>query len=218
MNKVLAGLLACSALSTSVLANSDIPAPQNDSSSDLTQTNKTDNKGLYVGVEYFNGESSYEASFSDHRIESQDIDVDQDGFRVKFGAQLPNNLRVQGYVKKEEIEDDSNAIYGFGAEFLKIFAVNNKILPFVKGGVGLDWTDLETDGTVYLSEDEIYGYGLKVGAGAMYKVTNTLELVGGLDLQYRRWQDIEIYQLSRNITIEQNDTSITLYAGVNFHF
>jgi len=218
MNRLLAGILACSALTSSVLADTNESEMQQSPDSEVSQSKKSNNRGLYVGVEYFNGESSYDVSFSDPRIVSQSTDLDQDGFKVNFGAKLPSNIRIQGYFRNEKLEGSDNRIYGLGAEFLKVFEVNSKLMPFIKGGAGYDWTDLETEPGFYLDEDTIYAYSLKIGAGAMYKLTDTVELVGGLDLQYRKWQDIDVYYGYRFATIEQDDTSKTLFAGVNFHF
>lgn len=218
MNRLLAGIFACSVLSSSVLADTHEPQPHESSEAAVSQSEKSNSSGLYVGAEYFNGESSYDLSFSDPRIVSQSVDLDQDGFKVNFGAKLPNNIRIQGYFKNEKLEGADNRIYGLGAEFLKVFEASSKFFPFIKGGAGYDWTDLETEPGLYLEEETIYGYSLKVGAGAMYQLTDTIELVGGLDLQYRKWQDIDLYYGYRVVTIEQNDTSKKLYVGVNFHF
>lgn len=218
MNRLLAGILVCSALISSVLADTHESETQPSPDTEISQSEKSNSSGLYVGVEYFLGESSYDVSFSDPRIVSQSTDLDQDGFKVKFGAKLPSDIRIQGYFKNEKLEDTDNRVYGLGAEFLKVFELNSKLLPFIKGGAGYDWTELETDGWAYMEEDTLYAYSLKVGAGAMYKLTDTVELVGGLDLQYRKWQDIDVYYGYRFATIEQNDTSKALYAGINFHF
>lgn len=218
MNRLLAGIFACSALTSSVLADTNEEQAPQSPDHDVSQTKDSNSNGLYFGAEYFYGESSYDVSFSDPRIVSQSIDLDQDGIKVKFGAKLPSNIRIQAYFKNEKLEGADNRIYGLGAEFLKIFEVNSKLLPFIKGGAGYDWTDLETEPGLYLEEETIYGYSLKVGAGAMYQLTDTIELVGGLDLQYRKWQDIDLYYGYRVVTIEQNDTSKKLYVGVNFHF
>jgi hypothetical protein len=60
----------------------------------------------------------------------------------------------------------------------------------------------------------INSFSIKLGAGVMYKITTNFELLAGLDLQARGWEDIAFL----TTTIKTSETSSKLYIGVNFHF
>ena len=75
--------------------------------------------------------------------------------------------------------------------------------------MGYGW--MNVDG---YTDDSIAAVSMKIGTGAMYKVTENIELLAGVDLQYRKWQDV---QIGVN-TIEMSEKSTKLYAGLNFHF
>ena len=180
---------------------------------------------LYFGIDGFTGETNYNVEYSGYRplaLSDYDKDLDQDGIRLKFGAELEDNWRVQGYLQGEKIEEMDNKAYGVGVDVIKGFEVTPKFQPFVLAGVGLHSMELnDRDNAVY-DDDYTTGFSLKVGLGLMYRLTEAFELVGGLDWQYRAWSDVDVVEVRGgnvyDYTLEQDDTSTTFYAGLNFHF
>ena len=60
--------------------------------------------GFFVGVDYFSGETEINRDISSN--ESFERELDHSGFRLKFGVQSKRNIRVQGYIKIEDLEDE----------------------------------------------------------------------------------------------------------------
>ena len=180
---------------------------------------------LYFGIDGFTGETNYSVEYSGYRplgLYNYDKDLDQDGIRLKFGAELEDNWRVQGYLQGEKIEAMDNKAYGIGVDVIKGFELTPKLQPFVLAGVGLHSMELNDKYGVVYDDDYATGFSLKVGFGLMYRLTKAFELVGGLDWQYRAWSDVDVVEVrAGNVyayTLEQDDTSTTFYAGLNFHF
>ena len=228
MNNTSIGLLAFSLLATPAFADFQTEAPVEPhiiSSADTTNptnTSKQRDTKLYVGLDIFKGESSAEgkmrSSYYGDTVAELDDDFDQDGFRVKFGAELENNWRLQGYFKNEDFDLFDESVYGLGLDLIKAFQASDKLHPFIQAGIGYDWTKLPKDSSFEFTEDSLGAVNFKLGLGAAYRITNTIEVLGGLDWQYRTWQDIELVGLYDKLTIDQEDTSKSLYLGLNIFF
>jgi len=229
MNNASIGLLAFSLLSAPAFAEPQTETPvepqaQNTAESQAVtpvETTEQQNTRLYVGLDVFKGETNYEETIDDFSY-SKDIDLDQDGFRLKFGAELENNWRLQGYFKSEDVELFDENIYGIGIDLIKAFQATDKFYPFIQVGAGLDWMELKNEFDIAFSDDEISALALKFGVGATYKITNTIEVLGGIDWQYRTWDDIDVievyYPFIYEYTVETEDTSQTMYLGLNIFF
>lgn len=214
MQKTIITLLLSCALSTTVAAE------------DMNQPiDSTSNSKLYVGLDLFNGSTDLERD-SDI-LGPYDENHDQNGFRLKLGVRSNQDLRFEAYFKSEDVDTDfvffdevfDSKVYGIGVNAIKAFEVDPQFQPFVLVGIGYDITDIGTEGLgLTLSEDSILGVGFKLGAGALFKATSSIELLVGFDWQYRSWQDIELTDGFTTTTIETKDTSKTVYAGINFLF
>jgi len=192
---VIAALLGSSIMSTQVLAKDSV----------------------YIGLDILtsNNEWTVDASNSANGASaSADFDDDSTGFKLKVGIEGSDGWRFQGYylgeTYDETVFDDTNDYLNeIGVDIIKGFEVTSKFSPFIQVGIGYGWMDVEG-----YTDDSINAVSMKVGGGAMYKVTENIELLAGIDLQYRKWEDIEI----GTVTIETEEESVKLYAGINYHF
>ena len=179
----------------------------------LTTSALAEDSGLYVGLDL----STSSNTFSLDNVTtgaSADVDDDSDGFKLKFGANLDEGWRVQGYFQHETYDlpvyDNTNdELNEIGVDFIKGFEVTPEFSPFIQAGLGYGWMDVEG-----YSESTANSVSLKLGAGVMYKITPTFEAIAGIDFQYRNWEDAKI--LSQ--TVEIDETSTKFYIGANIHF
>ena len=111
-----------------------------------------------------------------------------------------------------------NNIYGIGIDVIKAFEVTEQFYPFVQVGVSSDWTELEVIPGAISTEDSLSAIAFKAGAGAIYQLADNVEILGGIDFQYRSWQDVEVYDYFTRINLEQEDTADILYLGLNVSF
>ncbi|MFT5660721.1 MAG: opacity protein-like surface antigen [Sulfurimonas sp.] len=165
----------------------------------------------YVGIDMI---SSGNTLTRDSSFGSVSADIDSKAFKLKLGVKRNNGWRFQGYYLRETYDialfDLTNdTLNEIGVDIIKGFEVTPEFSPFIQAGVGVGSMSV----TGY-AESSILEYNFKVGAGMMYKVIPQLELIAGVDLQYRAWQDIQtgytIYS-----TTEKNTK---FYAGMNYHF
>ncbi len=171
---------------------------------------------LYVGFDVVGSSNTIEHSIGSL---SDKYDDDSDGFKIKFGADLDSGWRLQGYFQHETYDkiifpgadDELNEI---GLDVIKGFEVTPEFSPFIQAGIGYGW--MEVDKNIY-TEDTIAAVSLKIGAGLMYKFTPIFEGLVGVDLQYRKWQDIDILGLGIT-TVETEEGSTKFYVGANIHF
>jgi len=184
-----------------------------------------DTTDFYFGLDVFTGETDYDVDKSGIYPlwqPGRDEDLDQDGFRVKLGARLEDEWRLQGYFQYEDIETLNNKIYALGFDVIKGFRVTPKFKPFVLVGVGLHWREAEDELYVRYDDDSFTAVSAKIGVGAAYELNETFELVGGFDLQYRSWADMDVIEIQPSntyaYTLEQEDVSKTFYIGVNAYF
>ena len=200
MKKVVSSLAVLSMISGGVLAE-DIVQPQKVSE-------------VFVGVDYFQGESEYSIDVTG--VFSGEKDFDQKGYRLKLGVHDKNNIRFQGYLKVEDFDDAfDEKIYGLGADALFTMPVQPNFKPYLLIGFSSDWTELDDPGIDY-SEDSINAFTFKGGVGALFRLNQSLELQAGIDFQYRSWQEIQI--VGTGVDIEQDDKSQTFYLGLNVFF
>ena len=170
---------------------------------------------VFIGVDYFKGESEYSVDVTG--VFSGDKDFDQKGFRLKLGVHDRNNIRFQGYLKIEDFEDAfDEKIYGLGADAMFTMPVQPTFKPYLLVGFSSDWSELKDEPGVEYTEDSIRAFTLKGGLGALFRVNQTLEFQAGIDFQYRTWQEIQI--VGTTVDIEQDDSSQTLYLGLNLFF
>lgn len=201
MKKIVSSLAVWSMVSAAVFAEEAVE-PQKSSE-------------VFIGVDYFQGESDYNVEFSG--LGSFDEDFDQTGFRIKLGVHDKNNIRFQGYLKVEDLDEQfDEKIYGLGADAMFTFPVQPTFKPYILLGFSSDWTELDDEPGIEYSEDSLNAFALKGGLGVLFRVNQTLELQAGMDFQYRTWQEIKI--VGTGVDIEQDDKSNTLTLGVNLFF
>lgn len=208
MNKLAVSLFALSIISPMAFAE------------DVNQR-ESKQSGVFIGVDYYKGDTEIERDFSPGGTLEEEFDIK--GYRLKFGVHDENNIRFQGFIKIESLEDDIVAlasdgkILGFGADALFTFPVNPSFSPYALVGMSSDYAELDDDGVDY-SEDSINGFALKAGLGALFKLNRHVELQAGWDIQYRSWQEMEIDGAFGDANLEQEDTSNSIHIGLNFFF
>jgi len=175
---------------------------------------------LYVGVDIFGSKNDFDVEVSGTAYGSGSFDDDSEGLKLKFGALLVNDWRLQGYLQSEKFDDPifdntNDHLVEVGLDLIKEFVVSPQFSPFIQGGIGYGVMDLDSH---YYSDDSIGELNLKLGLGAMFRVTPAVELLAGLDFQWRRWDDIEYYDGYDYLKIETKDSSQRYYVGVNFLF
>jgi len=208
MKKMLISILTSAILITpSLMAEANI----------VIKPSVAEKSDFYIGIDYFTGSTNMDLAVKGDNTYTGDADFDTDGFRLKFGVESEDDWRVQGYIKSEDMQDTDDNNYGIGVDIIKGFAVTPKFSPFIQAGVGIDWTSLGYDASVIYDSETIQALHLKLGLGAMYKITDTVEILGGFDWQFRSWQDIEVIDGSDNYTMEFEDIGTNFYIGLNFH-
>lgn len=183
--------------------------------------NESDNSKVFVGVDYFTGESTLSTENSEVAPRSYDTDLDQTGIRFKLGVQGDNNIRYQGFIKIEELDEVfDETLYGFGADALFTYSKASKLNPFFLVGFSSGFTEL-SDESVEYTEEMLNALALKIGVGALVKLDKRIELQVGYDYQYRMWEEIKYKEKDDelyNNEIDMKDTSQSFYAGINFFF
>ncbi|MFT6907913.1 MAG: opacity protein-like surface antigen [Oleiphilaceae bacterium] len=207
MNKLAVSFISISLISSAVIAEEPVSAQER-------------NTGVFIGLDVFDGETELTREFSSSTGKS---DIDQSGFRLKFGVQDKNNIRFQGYFKVESLGNDIPAlasdgkIYGFGADAMFTFPTSSNFSPYVLIGLSSDFAELDDDGTDY-SEDSLSAFALKAGAGGLFKLNKQFEFQIGYDVHYRSWQEIQSVDITGSVDLEQHDVSKIIYVGLNFFF
>ncbi len=175
----------------------------------------TGKQGLYFGLDLFNSDISFEFENTTFNS-SADFDSGSKGFRLKMGTVADDNWRVQGHLSVEEIDDNIFSLTGtdgdlveLGVDVIKAFEMNNDLSLFVLGGASYGFMSVKG-----YKEDTVNNAGVKIGAGVLYAINETLEFTAGIDFRYRVWSDVELL----GQTIETSDSSSYPYIGVNFHF
>jgi len=183
----------------------------------LISTQALAEDSVYIGLDVLSSGNTFTVearNSANGATAAADVDDNSKGFKLKVGIEVSDGWRFQGYYLGETYDtpvfDASNDYLSeIGIDVIKGFEVTPKFSPFVQVGLGYGWMDV--DG---YTDDAISAVSMKIGAGVMYKVTDNIELLAGIDLQYRKWQDIKI----NTITFETSEKSTKLYAGLNFHF
>ena len=167
---------------------------------------------MYVGIDMLSSKNTFTVDVNG--LGSASVDDDSKAFKLKIGSSNSDGWRYQGYYLRETYDvpvfDATNdALNEIGLDVIKGFEVTPEFSPFLQAGFGIG--SMSING---YSESSILEYNLKVGAGLMYKITQSIEAIVGADYQYRAWQDIQV----GTVTISTSEKSTKLYAGLNYHF
>ncbi len=166
---------------------------------------------MYIGLDLIASNNTITKTIGAFESEAEN---DSSGFKLKLGATLDDGWRLQGYYLNETydkplIDAKNDTLNEMGLDIIKGFTLTPQFAPFVQAGIGYGWMDING-----YNKDAINSFGIKLGAGVMYKVTTTLEVIAGLDLQVRGWEDIAVL----NTTLKTSERSSKLYMGANIHF
>jgi hypothetical protein len=193
-------------------------------------TNATDGTNdLYVGLNLFGTSDRFTYSSPDGLSESlypygsSTTDYTSAGIQLVFGALLVYDMRLQGYFQTESFDkppfDGNNKrLNEFGLDLIKAFPVSKSFSPFIQGGIGYGWMAIDP---VNYFNSTVGEFNVKLGAGMIFKVSDSIELLGGLDYEWRHWSNLDRYTnfLSLNYkTLQTNDTSVRYYVGINYLF
>lgn len=167
---------------------------------------------LYVGVDMMSSKNRFTLDIN--YAGSGSVDVDSSAFKLKVGTTSNDGWRFQGYYLRETFDktlfDATNdTVNEFGLDIIKGFEITPEFSPFIQAGVGLGVMSVEGYNESSMSEVDI-----KIGIGVMYKIIPELEVLAGVDLQYKKWQDIQV----GTSTVSTTEKSTKLYAGINYHF
>jgi opacity protein-like surface antigen len=177
----------------------------------ITSSLMAEESHLYAGLDLISSDNRFTVEANGYKDKFSD---DSNGFKLKIGAALFEGWRVQGYLLHETYDETlfdnyNDELNELGVDVIKSFALTPEFSPFVQLGLGFGQMDL--DGYY---DDSIAEVSIKLGGGIMYKVTPQFELLAGLDIQGRGWEDIVI----GSTTVETSESSRKLYVGFNIHF
>jgi opacity protein-like surface antigen len=168
---------------------------------------------FYVGLDVFGSHNRFDYDYAGI---SEKIDTDSEGAKLKFGALLVHDLRFQGYLLTEKFNEPPfdythDRLSEVGLDLIKEFVISPGFSPFIQGGVGYGSMDLDR---YYYNKDTIEEVSFKLGFGAIFRVAQHVELMAGLDFQWRQWGDVRY----NGYTLKTDDTSQRYYGGINFLF
>jgi len=168
---------------------------------------------LYLGLDVFGSHNRFEYDWAGY---TQKTDIDSSGFKLKFGALLVHDLRLQGYILTEKFDEPPfdythDRLTEIGMDLIKEFVISPQLSPFIQGGIGYGTMDLDRH---YYSDDYVEEVSLKAGLGVMFRITPSIELLTGVDFQWRKWGDVYY----NDIKMETEDGSQRFYVGVDFLF
>ncbi|WP_345972970.1 outer membrane beta-barrel protein [Sulfurimonas diazotrophicus] len=172
---------------------------------------------LYFGMNLFGSENKFDFEAGGYHERPS---IGSKGFALKFGAVLYNGWRLQGYLLGEYFDeplfDDTNdELYELGLDVIKTFDTYTNLYPFIQAGIGSG--SMQLDSYYYPHDDSIGEVSLKVGMGLIFRIAPQLEVMGGVDFQWRTWQDVEYYYPVYN-KLSTDDSSVRYYGGFNFLF
>ena len=165
---------------------------------------------------------------------SYDGDYEYQPVVLKVGFGNPLKLSGYGYYSRgdatvddlpkdipfvDSITETWNEL-GFGMKYGFPIASVEGLAPFVRGGFGLTWSELDNAEGIIYDQDYLFGWNVKVGGGISYLLARHFQFLTGVEYIYRRWQDMEFYYLnsSRSYTHKQKDRGAKLFIGLNFVF
>ncbi|MFT7004853.1 MAG: opacity protein-like surface antigen [Sulfurimonas sp.] len=170
---------------------------------------------IYIGVDVLKSSNTFTYHL-DNYSSSYNLESDSSAFKLKLGWVRDEGKRVQLYYLQEKYEDApfdaTNDIFSeIGIDFIKDFGLSPVLSPFMQVGIGYGW--MKTDTSTY-DDNTVSELNIKVGAGFIYTVVPEIEIIAGIDLQYKRWLD----RTSGSYTIQTEEQSTKYYVGVNYRF
>lgn len=179
----------------------------------LLLTNASADTKWYAGVEV--GSASNTTEYESEIYGSVDGDNNYKDIKFVVGKGTGDNWYTQLYLSKitydegQWFSDDDEALE-IGVEVMKQFKAHEKVYPFLKFGLGV----ASMDTTSNFVDSSISAVSLTLGAGVDFKVTENISILGGLDYNYKKWQDAE----SLHDTVSTSDSGTRFYVGANYRF
>lgn len=175
---------------------------------------KTQASQTILGLELFTGESKINGKAADISLSET---FDRTGVRFKFGAKKVSGARFEGYLELEDYDAFDNGVVGVGGNIRYAFGDDDAFRPFWKIGAAIGSTELEDDVFVQYEDESLGYFALVAGLGLEKKISEKADFLIGLDIGKRYWQDIEFRDSFFNrVTVEQDDTPVSIYIGLNF--
>ena len=182
--------------------------------STLLLTNASADTKWYAGVEL--GSASNTTEHELDGFAASDVDNNYKDIKFVVGKGTGDDWYTQLYLSKITYDkghwfskDDKALEIGF--ETMKQFKVHEKVYPFLKFGLGI--ANMDT-GQTKIVDSLISAVSLTLGAGVDFKVTENISILGGLDYNYKSWQDAE----DGTDTISTSDSGTRFYVGANYRF
>ncbi|AZL54809.1 porin family protein [Aliarcobacter skirrowii] len=186
--------------------------------STLLLTNASADTKWYAGVELGSASNTTEREDEGYGISlSGDVDNNYKDIKFVVGKGTGDDWYTQLYLSKITYDEihwfskNEDAIE-IGVETMKQFKVHEKVYPFLKFGLGI----ANMDTNAWIEESSISAVSLTLGAGVDFKVTENISILGGLDYNYKKWQDVE--WLGGNFTTSTSDSGTRFYVGANYRF
>ncbi|MDX3959021.1 outer membrane beta-barrel protein [Aliarcobacter skirrowii] len=182
----------------------------------LLLTNASADTKWYAGVEV--GSASNKEKAEDSYGDSITWDNNYKDIKFVVGKGTGDDWYTQLYLSKITYDEihwfskDEDAIE-IGVEVMKQFKVHEKVYPFLKFGLGVANMDTNQD---IIVDSSISAVALTLGAGVDFKVTENISILGGLDYNYKKWQDVE--EVGTSYSIETTDSGTRFYVGANYRF
>ena len=184
--------------------------------STLLLTNASADTKWYAGVEL--GSASNKEKAEDSYGDSIAWDNNYKDIKFVVGKGTGDDWYTQLYLSKITYDEihwfskDEDAIE-IGVEAMKQFKVHEKVYPFLKFGLGI--ANMDTNQNIIV-DSSISAVSLTLGAGVDFKVTENISILGGLDYNYKKWQDVE--EVGTSYSIETTDSGTRFYVGANYRF
>lgn len=183
----------------------------------LLLTNASADTKWYAGVELGSASNTTEVEVEVFGAStSADADNNYKDFKIVVGKGTGDDWYTQLYLSKITYDEgqwfsDDDKATEFGIETMKQFKVHEKAYPFLKFGLGI--ASMDTNSLV--EDSSISAVSLTLGAGVDFKVTENISILGGLDYNYKQWQDLEDRWGN---TISTSDSGTRFYVGANYRF
>jgi hypothetical protein len=167
---------------------------------------------IYVGADVIYGFNNISKEYNNDTQHTTDNSI---GFDLKVGFLLDSGFRIEGSYMYQNYNDpifdkSHTGLNELGLDVIKTFDMTPEFYPFIQAGIGYGWMSVND-----LSQSYIGNFTIGAGGGMIYRASKKVELLIGLELAARAWQDIDDNTLG---TLQTGQVSANLYAGFNILF
>jgi len=128
----------------------------------------------------------------------EDYSADSSGFRVRWGNESIEDSRLEFYFSQYDVDKEgrfsNNSEWDLGVNKVITFS-SESLVPFFKIGAGIGQADTDTEFVTATGDntDNIGNVHFNIGVGMSYRIIDSVAITGGLDITYRKWQDVIDY-------------------------